>query len=92
MRNSTVIILIIVAVVAMAFGGWISFNDSGEKASVTIHKEKIKQDTESAVEQGEKLVNKATSKSKELIDQETQGAPASKNATDIEKTEPAASP
>ncbi len=92
MRNSTVIILIIVAVVAMAFGGWISFNDSGEKASVTIHKEKIKQDTESAVEQGEKLVNKATSKSKELIDQETQGEPASENATDIEETEPAASP
>lgn len=84
MRNSTVIILIIVAVVAMAFGGWISFNDSGEKSSVTIHKEKIKQDTESAVEQGEKLVNKATSKSKELIDQETQGEPASENATDIE--------
>lgn len=89
MRNSTVFILIIVAVVAMAFGGWISFNDSGEKASVTIHKEKIKQDTESAVEQGEKLVNKATSKSKELIDQ---GEPASENASGTEETEPAASP
>ena len=91
MRNSTVFILIIVAVVAMAFGGWISFNDSGEKASVTIHKEKIKQDTESAVEQGEKLVNKATSKSKELIDQGDQGEPASENASATEETEPAAS-
>lgn len=89
MRNSTVFILIIVAVVAMAFGGWISFNDSGEKASVTIHKEKIKQDTESAVEQGEKLVNKAASKSKELIDQGDQGEPASENASATEETEPA---
>ena len=70
----------------------ISFNDSGEKASVTIHKEKIKQDTESAVEQGEKLVNKATSKSKELIDQGDQGEPASENASGTEETEPAASP
>lgn len=92
MRNSTVIILIIVAVVAMAFGGWISFNDSGEKASVTIHKEKIKQDTESAVEQGEKLVNEATSKSKELIDQGDQGEPTSENASGTEETETAASP
>ncbi|QDU01876.1 hypothetical protein V6x_15590 [Gimesia chilikensis] len=92
MRNSTVFILIVVAVVAMAFGGWISFNDSGEKASVTIHKEKIKQDTESAVEQGEKLVNKATSKSKELIDQGDQGEPASENASATEETEPATSP
>lgn len=66
----------------MAFGGWISFNDSGEKASVTIHKEKIKQDTESAVEQGEKLVNKATSKSKELIDQGNQGEPANDNTSE----------
>ncbi|MEQ8851963.1 hypothetical protein [Gimesia sp.] len=92
MRNSTVIILIIVAVVAMAFGGWISFNDSGEKASFTIHKEKIKQDTESAVEQGEKLVNKATSKSQELIHQGAQGQSASENVSDTEETEPAASP
>ncbi|MFI4847524.1 MAG: hypothetical protein ACIAZJ_00375 [Gimesia chilikensis] len=92
MRNSTVIILIIVAVVAMAFGGWISFNDSGQKASVTIHKEKIKQDTESAVEQGEKLVNKATSKSKELIDQGNQGEPANENTSETKYTEPAASP
>ena len=92
MRNSTVIILIVVALVAMAFGGWISFNDSGEDASVTIHKEKIKQDAESAVEEGEKLVNTATDKGKELIDQGTVDEPADANAINSKESEAAATP
>lgn len=75
MQNSTIILLIIVAVIAaviaMVLGGWISFTDSGESARMTIHKEKMKQDTEAAVEQGEEFLENTADKGKQLIDQET---------------------
>ncbi|QDV17517.1 hypothetical protein Pan153_21700 [Gimesia panareensis] len=71
MQNSTIILLIVVAVVAMVLGGWISFTDSGDSASMTIHKDKMKQDTEAAVEQGEEFLKDTTDKGKQLMDQET---------------------
>ncbi|QDU49243.1 hypothetical protein [Gimesia panareensis] len=84
MQNSTIILLIVVAVVAMVLGGWISFTDSGDSASMTIHKDKMKQDTEAAVEQGEEFLKDTTDEGKQLIDQETHKDQSADLSTDSE--------
>ena len=68
-KSSTTLILIVAAVVAMVLGGWVTFSDSGDSASMTLHKEKVKQDTEAAVEKGEEFLKDTTDKGKQLINQ-----------------------
>lgn len=72
MQNSTIILLIIVATAAMVLGGWISFSDSGDSASMTIHKEKVKADTESAVEEGKELFQETADQGEKLWSQGSQ--------------------
>ncbi|QDV49781.1 hypothetical protein Enr17x_18020 [Gimesia fumaroli] len=81
MQNLIVIILIIVAVVAMVLGGWVSFADLDESSTITIHKDEVKKDTESALEKGESLLDDATQQSRDLIGQ-TKDSKTDKPATD----------
>lgn len=63
-----IIVLIIVALGAMVLGGWISFSDKDEDASMTIHKNEVKKDTEEAVQKGEDLMKDAAREGRKLID------------------------
>ena len=87
MQGSTILILIIVAFVAMVLGGWVSFTDSGDSASMTIHKEKVKADTESAVEQGKELLEQTQDQGEQLLDQSSQEQPKQKSSTEPERQE-----
>lgn len=69
MQNLMMILLIVVAVVTMVLGGWVSFANLDESATITIHKEAVKQDTESAIKKGETLVEDAAQQGRDLIDQ-----------------------
>ena len=57
-------LLIIIAVIAalMFAGGWLVFYNSGEHSGVILDREKVKQDTQSAIEEGKELVEKAEDK------------------------------
>lgn len=88
MSNTTVVILIIVAVAAMALGGWISFTDSGDSASMTIHKEKMKEDTKAAVEQGEEFLESAADKGENLIEDASGEVDADQADTEKVETTP----
>ena len=68
MRSIIIIVLILVALVAMVLGGWISFSDKDDSASMTIHKNEVKKDTEEAVQKGEDLVKDAAREGRKLID------------------------
>jgi len=70
MQNVIIILLIIIAVVAMVFGGWVSFSNVDDSATMTIHKKEVKQDTEEAVQKGAELIEKATDQGRKLIDQD----------------------
>ena len=52
----------------MVLGGWISFSDKDEDASMTIHKNEVKKDTEEAVQKGEDLVKDAAREGRKLLD------------------------
>lgn len=69
MQNLTIIILIVVAAIAMFVGGWVTFADVGQEATITIHKEEMKKDTESAIRKGEELIEDAAREGRELIDE-----------------------
>ncbi|QDT41677.1 hypothetical protein Pan241w_17400 [Gimesia alba] len=84
MQNLIVIILIIVAVVAMVLGEWVSFADLNESSTITIHKDEVKKDTESALEKGEALIEDATQQGRDLIDQ-TQDSKTDQAAPDTLK-------
>jgi hypothetical protein len=52
-------LLVIVAVVlVLVLIGWISFNNAGDRASVNIETDKIKQDTETVIDAGEDLIDR----------------------------------
>ncbi len=69
MQNVIIIVLNIVAVVAMVVGGWISFADLDDSATMTIHKNEVKKDTEQAVRKGEELVEDAAREGRKLMNQ-----------------------
>ncbi len=69
MQNLIIVILIIVAVVAMVLGGWISFSNFDDDATMTIHKNEVNHDTEEAVQKGEEFIEKAADQGRKLIDQ-----------------------
>lgn len=68
MQNFVIIVLIIVAVVAMVLGGWISFADMDNSATITVHKDEVKKDTEQAVKKSEEFIEDAASEGRKLID------------------------
>ena len=84
MQNLIVIILIIVAIVAMVLGGWVSFADLNESSTITIYKDEVKKDTESALEKGKALIEDATQQGRDLIDQ-TQDSKKDQTAPDTLK-------
>lgn len=69
MQNIIIIVLIVGAVAAMVFGGWVSFANLDDSATMTIHKEAVKQDTESVIKSGEDLAEKAAEQGRKMIDQ-----------------------
>lgn len=75
MQNMIIIVLIIGAVVAMVFGGWVSFANLDDSATMTIHKEEVKQDTESVIKRGEDLVERAVDEGQKMIDQTDDSKP-----------------
>ena len=75
MQNIIIIILIIVAVAAMILGGWVSFANLDDRATMTIHKTEVKQDTESVLKSGEDLAEEAVAQSRKLIDQADDSEP-----------------
>ncbi|QDT90216.1 hypothetical protein [Gimesia algae] len=68
MQNVIIIVLIIVAVAAMVLGGWISFAEMDDSATMTIHKNEVKKDTEQAVKKGEEFVEDAAREGRKLLD------------------------
>ena len=50
----------------MFLGGWLYFRDSGNTSEIILDKEKVHQDTERAVESGEKVLEKAAGGLKKL--------------------------
>lgn len=68
------------AVAALFAVGWLTFADSEERASISIDKQEVKQDTDQAVEstkeafdtaqeETEKAIDTAKTKTKELVDE-----------------------
>lgn len=68
MQNVIIIVLIIVAIVAMVLGGWVSFADRDDSATITIHKNEVEEDTEQAVKKGEEIVQDAAREGRKLFD------------------------
>ena len=61
------VLIITMAVIIMALAGWITFGNTADTATVSVNKEKIKTDTKKIVEKGEELIDTATTKTKEAI-------------------------
>ncbi len=66
-------LIVIGVVVLMVIGGWITFNNTGDKATVTIETQEIKKDTEEAVEKGKELIDKAAARTKEAVKEHKSG-------------------
>ncbi|QDU09805.1 hypothetical protein [Gimesia aquarii] len=69
MQSFTVILLIIVAMLAMAIVGWISFATFEDGATITINTKEMQEDTEAAIDKSEEFVEKAARKGRKLINQ-----------------------
>lgn len=52
-------ILVVIAIVLMVLGGWLYFRETDDSSGVFIDREKARQDTQQAVEEGEELLHKA---------------------------------
>ena len=72
--------IIVLAVIAMVFCGWLTFRQTDGSASVTLHKNEVKSDTKAAVEKGEELIDAAVEEGRDLI-----GKPKSEGAEAIDK-------
>ena len=62
------LLIVVLAVVAMAFGGWLTFGSSDEDVSITVNKAEVKEDTEKVVKAGEKLLDEISEKAAESVD------------------------
>jgi hypothetical protein len=54
-----VVILVVLAVVLMFLGGWLYFRDTGDTSEIILDKQKVREDTEQAVEKGKELMESA---------------------------------
>jgi F0F1-type ATP synthase membrane subunit b/b' len=64
MRKLLVAVILIVLLVAV---GWLSFHYDGRQASVNFDTTEMKQDTKEALEKGERAVEQATERGREMI-------------------------
>jgi hypothetical protein len=69
MRRTVIVTAIVVAIGAFAcWAGWVTFTNSGNKASVTVDADEVKKDTLQAVESGKELLEKAADSAQKSID------------------------
>jgi hypothetical protein len=61
------LLIVIIGIVLMVMAGWITIDRSGDTTSVNFHKDEVKKDTNAAVEQGEELLDKVESETKDLV-------------------------
>ena len=62
------LLIVVLAVVAMAFGGWLTFSSSDEDASITVNTAEVKEDTKKVVAAGEKLIDDLSEKADASVD------------------------
>ncbi|MCC7422373.1 MAG: hypothetical protein IT428_19005 [Planctomycetaceae bacterium] len=63
------VIAIVLAIALMLFLGWMTVQKSGDRTTVTIETQKMKDDTEQALEKGRTAAEKAGRKTRAAIDQ-----------------------
>lgn len=62
------VIAIVFAVALMLFLGWMTVQKSGDRATVTIETQKMKDDAEKALEKGRAITEEAGKKTRSAID------------------------
>jgi hypothetical protein len=62
------LLIVVLAVVAMAFGGWLTFGSSDEDVSITVNTAEVKEDTKKVVAAGEKLIDDLSEKADASVD------------------------
>jgi len=60
------ILIAVLAVALMFFGGWLYFEDSGDKSEIILDKQEVKQDTQKALDTGKEVVQDAAEGLKQL--------------------------
>lgn len=61
-----VTLIAVVAVALMFFGGWLYFEDSGDKSEIILDKQEVKQDTQKALDTGKEVIKDAAEGLKQL--------------------------
>lgn len=72
MRGLLIAIAIILILIVV---GWISVSFTGDRASVTLEKEKIKQDTQELTDSAREFVNKADERVEGIVEPEQEPQP-----------------
>lgn len=76
MNSFTVILMIAVTIIAMAFVGWISFTTFEDGASININTTEIKKDAETIAEKSENLIENTADKGQDFIKSSDGSKPA----------------
>lgn len=50
---------LVVIILLMIFGGWLTFRQLGDKTTITVETKEIKEDTKRALEHGEEAIDSA---------------------------------
>jgi hypothetical protein len=66
------ILFLILVVVILAVVGWISFNRDGDRASINLETQEIREDTQKALDSGAELLKKAGDKIDKAVDTENE--------------------
>ena len=77
------LLIAVVAVVAMAFAGWLTFSRSDENVSISVNTAEVKADTKQIVVAGEKLIDELSDVADKSVDavEESVGDVAEEPAT-----------
>jgi hypothetical protein len=62
------ILILILVVVVLAVVGWISFNRDGDRASINLETQEIREDTQKAIDSGAELLKRAGEKIDKTVD------------------------
>lgn len=65
------LLVVLVVLLVLVIAGWVSFQVSGNRASMNLETQKIEQDTEKAVEGTKDLLRKADDKIDEEVNEHT---------------------
>jgi hypothetical protein len=68
------LIIAVLVVLVLVLVGWISFQYSGSRASVTLETERIEEDTERIIDEGREAVDDVRQRATELRDSESHDA------------------